>query len=715
MVDKRDLFEFASLFLNFAHFIGTDVMVWPKYCSRNLNGRDRLASLLRVRTGLIRTAVTAGLVTCSSLLASSLVGCNSVPKLKTSEKSEWTKRQSHSRKDTQALATLASVRLQKPNTCNAPEISDDVVGSRSPHTTQSANVEEVWDLTLAEAIQTGLASSTILRDLGGQIVESPETVPDRFQVALTSSDPRFGVQAALSAFDAQLLSRITYGKNDRVFNNAIRGLGAREFQQDLFGIETGISKRTATGASFSLSHRTDYDANNATANLFPSAWNTQLNATARVPLLRGAGAQFNRIAGPDAQPGFFLAQGVLLARVNEDISAADFEQGVTNYLNDLETSYWELYYAYRNLDIIGSTRESVTELVRQSTESVKAGTEDGFRQLAAEIQLTALDGQYQDALGGNANGSDSVGVYRGERKLRWLMGLPPTDHRLIRPSDTPTEASMAFDWESVANEASSTRVELRRQLWKIKKRELELIAAKNFILPQLDVFTTYRIRGFGDDLTGNTRGRFSDAWRNFGTMDYQELEGGVEFSMPVGFRQGWAAVRHARLSLAREQAVLKNQTQRIVSDLSDAVAEMDRASMATKINYRRLLTALAYQDSVELAWENRGQVTVESRLDAINQVAFANTQFHRSVVDQALAVKQVHVAKGSLLRANGVILSESSWPSAALYQKNSAAGDLKYNAHGSSKTCPASIGGAVVDQQVQYEINAELADGMIAE
>ena len=47
-------------------------------------------------------------------------------------------------------------------------------------------------------------------------------------------------------------------------------------------------------------------------------------------------------------PGF--NQGVLLARLNSDIALTAFEGAVRNMVADVESTYWELYFAYRNLD-----------------------------------------------------------------------------------------------------------------------------------------------------------------------------------------------------------------------------------------------------------------------------------------------------------------------------------------------------------------------------
>ena len=80
------------------------------------------------------------------------------------------------------------------------------------------------------------------------------------------------------------------------------------------------------------------------------------------------------------------------------------------------------------------------------------------------------------------------------------MGLPPSDGKLMRPTDEPVLAKIDFDWCQVTDEATTRRAELRRQKWHIRRRELELIASKNHLLPRLDAVGRYRWRGFGDDL-----------------------------------------------------------------------------------------------------------------------------------------------------------------------------------------------------------------------
>ena len=96
---------------------------------------------------------------------------------------------------------------------------------------------------------------------------------------------------------------------------------------------------------------------------------------------------------------------------------------------------------------------------------------------------------------------NSLGLlYTAEIRMRYMMGLAPTDGRLIRPADEPTTAEVQFDWNEILPEALTRSVEVRRQKWVVKQNEYKLIASRNYLLPRLDAQALYRWRGFGDTL-----------------------------------------------------------------------------------------------------------------------------------------------------------------------------------------------------------------------
>ncbi|MEX0585734.1 MAG: TolC family protein, partial [Pirellulales bacterium] len=301
------------------------------------------------------------------------------------------------------------------------------------------------------------------------------------------------------------------------------------------------------------------------------------------------------------------------------------------------------------------------------------------REAQAREQYYLFQAQVEDALSGsprkgtqsgNISGGGVFqapgGVYGSERKLRFLLGLPVNDCRLIRPADEPTTVRVCFDWDETLCEALIRRIELRRQKWFVKRRELELIAARNYLLPRLDAVGLYRWRGFGDDLfhANGDGGPFDNAFQNLTNGDYQEWQMGLQFNMPIGFRQALAGVRNAQLQLTRERAVLSEAELRVSHDLGEAVAEMDRAYSLIHTNFNRRVAAEQQHVLLQYKYKNPPSgrpVPIEFLLDAQRRRADAETSYYRSLVEYTLAIKNVHFEKGSLLDFNEIYLAEGPW------------------------------------------------------
>jgi outer membrane protein TolC len=543
--------------------------------------------------------------------------------------------------------------------------------THAPYTLTDQPPQDFRPYALQEAVQTALANSTVLRDVGGLVMNAPDALRTRLGPALAETDPRFGPEAALSEFDAVLAAGAFFEKNDRLFNNTIAGLGTQFFQQDAHVYNFELRKRTAAGTSLALRKRFDYDFNNSLFNNDPNLpWTMRVEGEIRQPLFQGAGVDFNRIAGANGIPGFY--NGVLITRINTDVSLADFEAAVTQLVADVENAYWELYFAYRDLEAKQAARERAFETWQQ-LKVLPGEAVNRAAQAQALEQLYRLEAEVQDALVGRPQEKTNTNVFRGtggvyasERRLRRVVGLPAADGQLLRPADEPTLARIVFSWEDALGESLARRVELRRQRWQVKRRELELIAARNYLLPKLDVVSAYRFYGIGHDLISQGDNPLDSALGNMTTGDFQEWSVGVEMLTPIGYRRGHAAVRHAELQLVRERAVLEEQEQQVVSDLGAAIAELDRSHELARTQDNRRAAAKDQLDSITALLRDADNIEkprlLDLQLDAQRRLADAESQFYRALAEHEVAIKNVHFGQGTLLEYNQIYLAEGDWP-----------------------------------------------------
>jgi hypothetical protein len=527
------------------------------------------------------------------------------------------------------------------------------------------------DLTLQEAIAIALSNAEVLRDLSATVLREPEIVASGQTLGLVETNPQFGIEAALSSFDAQFYAFGKWQNNDRRFNNRFFGGGSTAFQQDTHDYVLQMSKRTATGTQFAVRSVTDYDSNNATGNLTKTAWQTQLHAEMRQPLLQGGGLTFNRIAGPGSRPGVY--NGVLLAKVDNDITSSKFREQTRDYVSNVINAYWDLYFAYRDLDAKRAALER-SRTTWQSYEAQKASNRKaGAAEAMAREQYYRFKSELQNAITGknvqrtqsrNATSGGTFlginGVQSAEWRLRLLIGLPISDGALLRPSDEPNEAPILFDWNSISAEAIQLRSELQQQRLVVKRREMELLAAKNFLMPALDFVSIYRLRGLDRDLAGS-----ESAFQELASLDYQELEASLELRMPVGFRQAHAAVRHARLQISRAYAILDAQERQILHDLTAVVADSDRAFAQMNTNMNRYLAA---SDALEILEANREAglpVNLDQLLDVQRRLSEAQSRYFQSIAEYTIATKNVQFEKGTLLETVNLAIVDPLAPSSS--------------------------------------------------
>jgi len=504
-------------------------------------------------------------------------------------------------------------------------------------------------MSLDDAVQIALANSSVVRGTGGRVLAMPNTTATPLDPAIVQSDPNFGPDAALSAFDTRFETEMFWNGGGRSVGSSVPVGPFGVFSQPTTMATAGLGRTLVSGTQVTVGALGGYDSKLAQG---PFA---AYGATARHPLLRGGGAEFNRIAGPGAQPGNY--RGIWIAQIETEKAHLDLELAVRDLVRDVSFTYWELSFAFRNLE----TKKAARDHARESWESERRRVAEqvsprDFEAIARQQYYTA-DAAVQNAVSGT--GPTPTGVYSTEIKLRSLLGLPTTDGRVIRPTTRPLEAQFVFDWHESLELATTRRIENRKQAANIQKRELELKAAQNLTRPQVDLVGEYR--------------RLADDPGNQDPLFDQALQGwriGVEIQRAIGNRREHAAVRNAELRLRREHALFEEQQQQLAADLRTAFTELDRAYGVTQsLAISREAAGVRLQAEAER--HAAGEADIETLLQAQIRETEAATSYQRSLIDYNLAIVKVHFARGSLLDMLQIGFSESGPPDEILFSQRS--------------------------------------------
>jgi outer membrane protein TolC len=606
----------------------------------------------------------------SSLLGTSLLGCASNPELKYvgSEKELTYYKTAATTIDYPAVET---------------QTSSEAAYAKRPRTVLDREKEDIWDLPLSEAIQLAIQNNSVIRSRSN--VGTPSAILSAGDNSRSVYDPAIqetgvlfggrGVASALAAFDAQFTTSMFWGRNETPLN--LNGaaipdpppvpLPPPEVTNQT--LETGtfqseLSKQFAYGGLLTLNHSVDYIGTNLSApKVFPSGYEGSLSATYRHPLWAGAGTDFTRIAGPVTQSFGGLSgvnQGIVIARINQDITLADFEAGVLTMLKDVEDLYWELYLRFREYDTAVTNRNSALQSWREAHRIFEAGGKPGFK---PSDEAQARDFYFQSRSLAETALSN---LYSAEITFRRILGLSVNDGRMIRPSDEPTTAAFSPSWETSLTEALTQRVELRRQKWNIKSLELQLIAAESLTNPRLDFVSSYQVNGLGDDLLGhyNSSNQFSSFYRSMTNGNFTGWTLGFELNVPIGFRAQHAQVRNIELRLAKSRDVLQAEEIDISHEIAQDFQTLAVQYTTAQSNFNRYLAA---KQRVELfrAEVEAGTKTFDVLLRALASQAEAEVAYFRSLIDYNKAITALHYHKGTLLPHDSVWLGESDWTAEA--------------------------------------------------
>jgi len=546
---------------------------------------------------------------------------------------------------------------------NPPE---ELTGASPPRTIRDLERSEIRDLTLAEAVHIALQNSEIIRRYGefltpsNQLLQSPNAVPSVYDPAIQESGVLFGgrgVTAALSDFDASVTSNLVFGRNENIQNLP----GAPTSVQETANYETSLQKIFAHGGVVTLNHNVDYLWSNNPGTLFDSAYAGNIGMFYQQPLLAGAGTQFTRTAGPIARSfgGITgVSQGVLIARINNDLSIADFEESVQQLLFDVETAYWDLYLAYRNFDTATVARNAAMDTWRLTSRQ------------AGEVLIAAEEAQARSALfiAEGATETSQSNLYNTETSLRRLLGMSVNDGTVIRPVDEPVSAEFVPDWYASLTEALGRRVDLRRQKWNIKSLELQLAAAEDLTQPRLDFIGGYQVNAFGDDLLDYNGRAINSYGQTLAAGNQTGWNLGLQMNWPIGLRSAHAQVRNYELRMLKAQRVLAAQELDVGHELAASFQELARSYATMQSGYQAYVAA---EENVQgLLPRVLTEDTVDVILRAYERRAQAELAFYRNLVDYNKALAALQWRQGTIADYNSVSVTEGPWSPDAYYDAN---------------------------------------------
>ena len=424
-----------------------------------------------------------------------------------------------------------------------------------------------------------------------------------------------------------------------------------------------VVKLLPTGASVSLFTTLNRDSTDSVLALLTPSWSTGLGAEIRQPLMQ------NRRIDP-------ARRAIRIARVDRDRALSTLRRTATETVAAVERAYWNVVAATGDVEIRQSNLH-VAEKQREDTRvRIQAGT-----QSEADLSTTTAEVERRrgDLFASREN------VIRAENALRSLIARdvsdPIWDAKLnvgagfSRPragGEEPGGLKPAPTSAAAIETAFANRPELEEIGYRLDRQEVEIEAALDRVLPQIDLVASYNGRGLAGDENDDAISPFGrpvvvpDAInggldRSLGTIAenrFPDASLGLAVSLPIGNTAAKQDVAIARAIRRQTAASMDSVRQRIAVEVRNALAA--RASAEQRIDSARASRVAAeVQLQAERDRFEAGTSNTFFVLTRQNDLAAAQLAEVVAMTDYAKAQTELARATGSLLADRSIEIADT--------------------------------------------------------
>jgi outer membrane protein len=496
-----------------------------------------------------------------------------------------------------------------------------------PSTGQAISPDQTAPMQLQEIIQRSVANSAEVKVAGFD----PAVAETKVVQAQGAFDPIFFTNATFQYGDSK-----TGGQAIVNPQNPLKTEIIDVQRSDQASIEPGIKQLLPDGGEASISYEGSYNRYDPRLFSLNDYWENTLKFELTQPLLRDFGRDVTYAK-------------LTIARYDQRVSLLDFRKTLEENVQKIEEDYWQLAEAQRDElvqeKLLDTTRDTADMLFKQFVQGEGGVTRVQTSQAAATMRAreAALIGYRQRIR------DLSTDLKRRMNDPEFTVDGPI----VILPASDPTTDAIHFDPKEMIDTALANRLELGQQQLRISSADVQVLSAKNSMLPKLNMKLDAGLQSLGQH-----------EWEAFNGLSQEghfPTSLGLQLEIPIGNREARGLYRQTLLQ--REQAI--EQYNNLVSQVSEdvTVAYNDVISSWESIASRRAARfasadELEALDQQEAAGEKLTPTFVQLKLDSQDRLAEAERQEALAISNYNIAIAHLEKAKGTLLRYNNVLLAE---------------------------------------------------------
>lgn len=458
-----------------------------------------------------------------------------------------------------------------------------------------------------------------------------------------------GVGPPVDSFDPLLTSTLGYQHtNTPQSNTVISGVPSllQGSGEENFGYQQGFSTGTLLNVTFNNSRVTS----NSTRTFLVPQLNSNFLIQARQHLLEGMSLASNR-------------RFITIAKNNREIADEAFRQQVIFTVTQIETLYWNLVTAYEDEKAKERALASAQQLEANNRKQVQAGT-------IAQIEI--VNAQAQEAASQQALITSQTNLQLQQLLMKNAITRNENDPVLANASVVPTDriqlppSEPVVPTQDLVNEALQHRPELAQARIDLSNRTISKRAARNALLPTVDLVANYGGTGLAGAANPNFTSTGTPSIANNGgyfdalsaTSGHPTYFAGVSVNIPIRNRAAQADQIRSELEYRQAEVRLQQLENTIAIDVRNAqfAVQQNRAAVDAALKAREFATQSLDAEQKKLA---QGLSTTYNVLTQMSNVSTAESNLVNAMSAYESSKLQLDIVTGRTLEMLGINIQDA--------------------------------------------------------
>lgn len=400
-------------------------------------------------------------------------------------------------------------------------------------------------------------------------------------------------------------------------------------------LQAGFQQNLGSGGQIQLQYQSMYNWFNPQTTAFNPFYESDLTLQLTQPLLKNFGYDVNH------------AQ-IVIDRLNQRVSQLEFRKAVEQNVADIEKAYWQLVQAENDIkiqqELVDKTEVTYKQLFNRMQEKIDVSP------LQTAQAQTQLELRRTELIQFKSHARDLSDQIKG---LMSDPEYPVSSNVIILPADEPVEDAIDFDFQDEIDTAMENRLELGEQQLKVDAAVVTIGVAKNNLLPEFDFIGSTGPQGVAGDYGGALRSNLE-----FGHVDFTV---GFKLQVPIGNRAARAIYRRSMLQHMQAVEQYRAYIEQIAVDVKTSARavvtawEVIRSSRRSRFYAQDALTRI---NAREKSGEPLTPEFVQLKLQIQDALAESQQSEAEAVANYNIALSQLELSKGTILRYDNVVLQE---------------------------------------------------------